>query len=440
VIVNLRSRFNQDYTPAQYAELMAFLHQRCGVPVKFRVAETPIFLTRDLLDGIAQSGIRLSSRLTADPAYLAAARRAIPAGYRVASETSRPHFLTADFALIRDSDGQLRPRLVELQAFPSLYAYQVILNAAYRDIYSLDEKFNQELRARPESFLSGLNEASYWQLLRKTIVGSHDPGTVVLTEVDPFHQKTLPDFNLTAQKLGIAVVDIASIEPEGSRLTYRGSSGRRIPISRIYNRAIADELIARNIQLQFDLECPWDVEWAGHPDWYFLISKFSIPFLCRPEVQSDGQPSVQPDPIVPPAVFLSDFLAGPGRVQLESAGVPLPAPSADAVYSSLLLKPLFSFAGKGIQFDPTHAQLLAIPPERRGDYLIQQRMTFVPTIETPFGLTQLEIRILYLWPDGGELFPAISLARLGRGRMMGVDHNRNLEWVGASGAFFPVAE
>ncbi len=436
MIVNLRSRFNQDYTPSQYAELLAFLRRRCGVPVEFRVAETPIFLTRNLLDGVAQSGIRFCSRLTADSAYLSAARQAIPAGYRVASETSRPNFLTADFAFIRDGDGQLQPRLVELQAFPSVYAYQVVLNAAYRDVYSLDVKFNNELQAKPETFLSGLNEDSYWQLLGKTIVGSHDPETVVLTEVDPFHQKTLPDFNLTARKLGIAVVDIASIEPEGSRLIYRDTGGRRIPISRIYNRAIADELIARNIQLQFDMERTWDVEWAGHPNWYFLISKFSLPFLSQPQDPT----SAQPDPVVPPAVFLSDFLAGPGRVQLESAGVPLPAPSADAVYSNLLLKPRFSFAGKGIQFDPAHAQLLAIPPESRGDYLLQQRMSFVPTIETPFGLTQFEIRILYLWPDGGELFPVISLARLGRGRMMGVDHNRNLEWVGASGAFFPVAD
>ena len=432
----LRSRFNEDYTPDKYAKLLAFLRQRCGVPIQFRVAETPVFLTEDLLNQVAHAGIRLTDRLTADTAYLTAARQAIPAGFRVASETSRPHFLTADFALIRDGSGQLTPRLVELQAFPSVYAFQAILNVAYRDIYILDAKFNKELQARPESFLSGLNENSYWQLLRQTIVGSHDPETVVLAEVDPLHQKTLPDFNLTAEKLGIAVVDIASIESEGSRLTCRNSSGRRIPISRIYNRAIADELMARNIQLQFDLQRPWDVEWAGHPNWYFLISKFSIPFLCRP----DKQTNTPADPVIPPSVFLNDFLAGTGRAQLESSGVPLPPPSADAVYSSLLLKPLFSFAGKGIQFDPTHAQLLAIPPERRGDYLLQQRMSFVPTIETPFGPTQLEIRILYLWPDGGEIIPALSLARLGRGRMMGVDHNRNLEWVGASGAFVPVAQ
>ena len=87
------------------------------------------------------------------------------------------------------------------------------------------------------------------------------------------------------------------------------------PIHRIYNRAIADELIARNIRLPFDLSHPWEVEWAGHPNWYFLISKFSIPWLSR-----TGR-----FPVVPPAVFLDDFLARPGRDFLAAAGVPLPA-------------------------------------------------------------------------------------------------------------------
>jgi hypothetical protein len=111
--------------------------------------------------------------------------------------------------------------------------------------------------------------------------------------------------------------------------------------------------------------------------------------------------------------------------------------NADAVYSDLLLKPLFSFAGKGIQFEPTQAQLEAIPAERRGDYLLQQRMTFVPTIDTPHGITQAEFRILYIWPDGEKLTATLSLVRLGRGKMMGVDHNKNQAWVGASAAFFP---
>jgi hypothetical protein len=440
LIPELRARFNSIYSPDQYPALLALLEERCGVPIEFRVAETPIFLTRQLLKEIAEAGSHLCRRLVNNRNYLAAARRAIPAGYRVAAETAHPHFLTADFALVREANdweasGRLAPRLVEMQAFPSVYAYQAVLNAAYREIFSLETATGAGL----DTFLSGLDEAAYWRLLGQTIVGSHDPETVVLTEVDPLHQKTRPDFEITARRLGIAVVDITTFEPDGDRLTYRNAQGRCIPVARIYNRAIADELIARRVRLKFDLEAHWNVEWAGHPNWYFLISKFSIPYLCRTGGESGtNDPGIES--VVPPAVFLSDFLAGLGREQLEAAGVPLPAPAADAVYSELLLKPLFSFAGKGIQFDPTQAQLEAIPPAQRGDYLLQQRMSFVPTIETPFGLTQAEIRVLYLWPDGGELTPALSLIRLGRGRMMGVDHNRNQQWVGASGAFFPAAE
>ena len=193
--------------------------------------------------------------------------------------------------------------------------------------------------------------------------------------------------------------------------------------------AIADELIMRNIQLPFDLTREWDVEWAGHPNWYFLISKFSIPWLSRPPARH---------PVVPPAVFLNDFLDGLGRKEFEAAGVSLPARvQPETAYPELLLKPLFSFAGKGIQFEPTHAQLEAIPLKDRGEFLLQQRMSFVTTIETPHGLTQAEIRILYLWPDEGRLTPVLPLVRLGRGKMMGVDHNKNQEWVGASAAFFP---
>lgn len=429
MIGEYRFRFNQNFRPDLYAAFLMRLEEDCGTKIEFRVAETPVFLPAELLREIAAAGTRLCKRLMGDQSYLAAARQAIPAGYRVAGENARPHFLTADFALVRTADGQLAPRLVEMQAFPSVYGYQVALNTAYREVFSLDAGMGPGL----EMFLSGLDEAGYWKLLRETIVGNHDPETVALTEVDPLHQKTWPDFAVTARKLGISVVDIATVEPEGDRLTYRNAAGRRVPIARIYNRAIADELIARRVPLQFDLERPWNVEWAGHPNWYFLISKFSIPYLCQPDAAGVHES------VVPPAVFLSDFLAGPGRAQLEAAGVPLPMSANDAVYSNLLLKPLFSFAGKGIQFDPTHAELESIPAEQRGNYLLQHRMSFVPTIDTPHGPTQAEIRILYLWPENSELTPALSLIRLGRGRMMGVDHNRNQEWVGASGAFFPVA-
>ncbi len=421
MIPDLRARFNERFVEDDYVGLLRRLEQRCGSRVEFRVAETPIFVPGALLQELSAHGAELAHSVIGNATCLDAARQAIPPGYRVANETAHPNFLTADFALMRDPNGALVPRMVELQAFPSVYGYQAELCWAYRDAYSLD----QGPRDQPlEVFLSSLDEEGYWQLLAHTIVAGHDPENVVLTELDPQHQKTLPDFEVTARRLGIAVVDIRALEPSGNRLHYRNANGRLVPIHRIYNRAIADELIAKRIQLPFDLQREWDVEWAGHPNWYFLISKFSIPWLSSP--------------VVPPAVFLSDFLDGPGRSRLAAAGVPLPRTSdPGTVYHHLLLKPLFSFAGKGIEFDPTQQLLDSINPAMRRDFLLQQRMNFEPTIETPYGLTQAEIRILYAWPDGGDLTPALSLVRLGRGKMMGVDHNRDLRWVGASAAFFP---
>src|SRR6185437_91275 len=412
LISSLRRQFNSAFTPAAYAELKALLAENCGGPIPFPVAETPIFIAKAFLDEMAAAGAALARHLIADSQYLDAARNAIPPGYSVAKETPLPHFLTADFALIRTPSGTLASRLVEIQAFPSVFAYQAELCSAYRSAFQLPKSLGD--------FLGGLNDSTYCDLLRQTILGSHAPDEFVLAEIDPLHQKTFPDFYLTSKRLGIPLVDIAAIEPIGNKLHYRDAAGRLRAIQRIYNCAIADELISRQIHLPFDLSRPWEVEWAGHPNWYFLISKFSIPWLAR-----TGQ-----FPVVPPAVFLDDFLEGSGEDFLASAGVPMPAgDSASRIYSNLLLKPLFSFAGKGIEFDPTHQRLESIPKAERGAYLLQQRMFFEPTIETPFGTTQAEIRILYLWPESGELTPALSLVRLGRGKMMGVDHNQNQRWV-----------
>ena len=420
MVPELRNRFNERYTPQAYSSLLQLVEERCNTRIEYRIAETPVFLPASLLEELSTSGIELTEALLGDADYLAEARKAIPAGYYVAGENAHPNFLTADFALIRDAAGKLVPRLVEIQAFPSVYGYQDVLSEAYRDAYALPASLG--------TYLGGLDEKGYWDLLTKTILGTHAPENVVLTELDPMHQKTLPDFNVTARRLGIAVVDIRSLEPVGNKLHYRDAAGRQIPIHRIYNRAIADELMARNVRLPFDLAHAWDVEWAGHPNWYFLISKFSIPWLCR----LPGS-----HPVVPPAVFVDEFLGINGRAELAAAGVDLPqAAGPETAYAELLLKPLFSFAGKGIEFEPTQARLESIPVQSRKDFLIQQRMRFAHTIETPHGMTQAEIRILYLWPDSGKLTPALSLVRLGRGKMMGVDHNKNQEWVGASAAFF----
>jgi hypothetical protein len=397
-----RDQFNAQYTPAGYTNLLSRLNEQTRTTIDFRIAETPCFIPRSLMNELADTGAILTHQLLDNPAYIQATEQAVPAKYRVPNDNPIPNFMTVDFGLVRNPDGSLQPKLVEMQAFPSIFGYQDILAPQYIETYNLQPDL--------EWHLGGHNEQTYWALLAKVILGKHDPENVVLAEIDPELQKTLPDFHVYEDKLGIATVDIAKLRKEGNRLYYE-RSGRWIPIHRIYNRAIVDELERKNLQLPFDYRDSLDVEWAGHPNWYFRISKFSLPYLNHPSV--------------PKAVFLDDWFA---RRNIDA----FPDDRA-----KLLLKPLYSFAGKGIQFAPTDDDINAIPVADRHLYLLQERVNFEPVIQTPHGPTQAEIRIMYLWPDGGTLEPVISLVRLGRGLMMGVDHNRDKQWVGGSAALMP---
>jgi hypothetical protein len=400
-----RTDFNERFTLGKYADLLRSLNERTQTNVEFRVAETPCFFPPELMQTMVNSGIELTEQLLGNQKYMSESNAAIPAEYCVPNQDARPHFMTVDFGLVRDADGKLQPKLVEMQAFPSLFGYQPILAQSYIDIYGLESSLQYRL--------GGLDDASYWSLLRETIVGKHDPENVVLAEINPEQQKTLPDFRIYEQRLGIQTVDVTALVKEGTKLFYRDLSGRLVRINRIYNRVIVDELVRNNISLPFDYRDDLDVEWAGHPNWYFRISKFSIPHLDHPAV--------------PAAVFLDDWYAGKSHDRLPEDR------------NQWVFKPLYSFAGKGIHFAPTDADLDAIPVSERHNYLLQERVRFEPVIQTPEGPTQAEIRILYVCPDGGILTPMTSLVRMGRGMMMGVDQNRDKTWVGGSAGLFPAA-
>jgi hypothetical protein len=402
VLPELRQAFNRDYRPERYQVLLEDCARRGRAPLEFRISETPCFFPRSLMQQIADTGAELTHQLLGNAAFLKASEEAVPERFRVPHCPDHPHFMTADFGLVREDDGSLASRLVELQAFPSIFGFQTVLSESYARTFNLPENL--------ERFLNGHDDASYWALLRSVIVGDHAPENVVLLEIEPEAQKTLPDFHVHEDRLGIRTVDIARLKREGRRLFYRRGT-RDVPIERIYNRAIVDELERKGIALPFDYRDDLDVEWAGHPNWYFRISKFAIPWLHHPAV--------------PPAVFLSDWYDGKGRVLLSDDP------------EEWVFKPLYSFAGKGVQFAPTDIELTAIPADQRHNFLLQQRVRFEPVIDTPHGLTQAEVRIMYVWPDGETLQPVISLIRMGRGKMMGVDHNRNQEWVGASSGFCP---
>jgi hypothetical protein len=370
MIPELRRQFNERYTPERYRRFLKMLDDGCGTHVKFRNCETPCFFPRPLIQRMEQDGRELIQQLMA-PDYLKRSDVTIPVEYRVPNEDARPLFIQVDFGLTET----LEPKLVEIQAFPSLYAYQPFLQRTYKEAYELD-------LALDPSF-----EADF----RRAVLGDHDPENVVLLEIDPLEQKTLPDFLLTERLLGIKTVCITQVEKRGNRLYYDG-----VPIERIYNRVIVDELQRKHIRLPFDYRDDLQVEWAGHPNWYFRISKFSLPFLKHASV--------------PQTRFLSE-------------GVP------DDL-ENWVLKPLYSFAGLGVVIGPTPDDIarVKIPDE----YILQERVNFASLIDTPCGATKAEIRMMFLWLD--DLRSVTTIIRMGRGKMMGVDHNRDLEWVGASSA------
>ena len=391
MIPSYRHAFNSNFTAEKYEQLRREMTARCGMEVPFALCETPCFFPEALVERMGEDGKALIRQLVENPEYRARSEASIPARFRVPNESPHPMFIQVDFGLVRDSAGELQPKLVELQAFPSLYAYQPVLAQAYIDVFGLDPTLRY--------YLSGLDSTSYRRLLQDAIVAGHDQANVVLMEVHPEEQKTRPDFLLTEKLLGVRTVCITKICKEGRRLFYE-EDGKRVPIKRIYNRTIADELERKGVPLPFDFRDELDVEWAGHPNWYFRISKYSIPYLKNPSV---------------PRTWFLDQL-----------------PEVPADLENFVLKPLYSFAGLGVVIAPSRKEIEAIPEGKRSEYILQERLNFAPVVETPHGATKVELRIMYVWID--QLVPVLTIVRMGRGLMMGVDHNKNMKWVGSSAA------
>lgn len=389
MVPSLRHAFNASWTPAKYADFLRRLEEGLGEAPRFRNCETPCFFPKSVLDRLVDEGAAMIRQLTSDAEYRKRSDITIPPEYNVPNEDPLPMFLQVDFGLTEQNE----PKLVEIQAFPSLYAYQPYLAQTYREACGLDRSL--------QCCLGGLNEDSYPALLRDAIVAGHDPANVVLLEIEPQQQKTKCDFDLTERMLGVRAVCLTEVRKEGRRLFY-DRDGKQTEIRRIYNRAIVDELARKpNIRPGFDFRDELDVEWAGHPNWYFRISKFSIPFLKQASV--------------PKTWFLNDVRELPDDLD------------------NYVLKPLYSFAGLGVVVGPTREDFDRIPEDKRDQYILQERVNFASPIETPHGPTKAEIRVMYVWTD--QLRAVNTIVRMGRGKMMGVDHNKNLEWVGASAGF-----
>jgi hypothetical protein len=371
---------------------------------EFRLAETPLLLPPDLREKCERTACEILADLRR-PEVTAACRKAIPPRFDMPRMDAEPHFMSIDLAIVREPDGSLGPRLIELQAFSSLYAMTLVQGEIWGEVLSS----MPGMPSRWTSLFSGLDRNSYLRLLRRTILADAAPEEVVLLDIDPASQKTRPDFHATADLLGVRSVCVSELKREGNRLFAPGN-GKLLPVRRILHRVVFDELDRRNVPMCFDYRDALDVTWVAHPNWYWVWSKFTLPHIEHPAL--------------PATRYLSDVEEIPRDL------------------GRYILKPLFSFAGQGVKVDLDRSVIEGIPPAERHGWLLQEKVEYAAALKAPDGSgVKAEIRMMFLRPDDADrLVLAINLVRLSRGKMHGVDHNKGLDWVGSSIAVWPVEE
>jgi hypothetical protein len=397
MVAAMRKWFNENFSEEKYKAYIKELHLLHPGALEFRVAETAIFVDKvftqkmisacgSIVDVITQSNFK---SITA---------HAIPDDVRVPNENDHAHFIAFDFGVCENEQGELEPQLVEMQGFPSLFAYQVFHSEVTRKYFNLPNSY--------DSYLSGFDKKSYLRLLKEIIVKDCDPENVILLEVLPHQQKTRIDFYCTQDYLHIPVVCVTELMREGKKLYYRNAEEELVEVKRIYNRVIFDDLQQQSPEIQEKgkiLLEELEVEWVPHPNWFYRISKFTMPYLHHP--------------YIPETNFLSDVKQIPGDLQ------------------NYVLKPLFSFAGQGVVIDVTKADIEKVKDPH--NWILQRKVKYADVIETPDIPAKAEIRIFYFWKDG-ESRPVAThnLARLSKGKMIGVRYNKDKEWVGGATAYF----
>ncbi len=391
MVPKYRKQYNEEFSAEKYEEIKTTIAERAGKPVKFRISESPIFLTNDLKLKINDACESIISQIKSLPNELL--QKAIPDDCRVPNDTPKPHFLAIDFGICKNEQGVIEPQLIELQAFPTLYAFQ----EEYEDVVNEIFPFTKILK-------NSIPKPQYINYLKEIIVGDEKPENVILLEIFPEQQKTDVDFALTEKYLGIKTVCLTKIKKDGKKLFYE-NQGRLTPVHRIYNRVILDELDRiPDLKTEFDFREEVDVKWVTHPNWFFKISKFILPYLEHE--------------FVPKSYFLNEFPAA------EDLG-------------NFVLKPLFSFAGSGVNLEPTAEEIEKI--EDKENYIMQRKVFYEPLFEDIRGeKSKAEIRMLFLWKEDSDI-PVLmdNLVRMTKVAMANVDFNKKDDiWIGSSIAFF----
>jgi hypothetical protein len=392
----LRKQYNEAFTKEKYEAFLNDLNNIFPDQLEFRVAETPLYIPRDFTDKVIAACESIIDVITT-PTYQQQSNRAIPDSLRVPNEDDHPHFIAFDFGICQNAKGELEPQLIEMQGFPSLFTWQVLLAEMHEKHFGKPDNYS--------TYLNGFNRESYIMLLRKIIIADANPENVILLEIFPEQQKTRVDFFATEELLGIKTVCLTKLKQEGKDLYYE-KDGKLIKVKRIYNRLIFDDLFQQPKEVQekgriFQQEL--NVTWVPHPNWFYRLSKYTLPYIDHP--------------YVPHTQFLSDVSALP--IDLEN----------------YVVKPLFSFAGQGVIIDVTKDAIEAInDPE---NWILQRKVQYAAVIDTPDEPAKAEIRIFYFWEPGAvRPVAANNLSRLSKGKMVGVRYNKDKEWVGGSFCLF----
>jgi hypothetical protein len=396
MIPELRRSFNASFSEATYQRYLLALQAPYPGALDFRVAETPVFIPAFFRDKMLAACEHIIDVIVA-PGFMQQSEVAIPSAYHVPGDEKYPQCLVFDFGICENTSGEYEPQLIEMQGFPSLFGYQIWHEEVTRRNFSIP--------GNCRSYLNGYTPESYSAFLREMILGKHNPESVILLEIFPHRQKTRIDFYCTAHYTGISIVCLTELELDGKQLFYR-KEGKRIRVERIYNRIIFDELQQQPEEIKTKgqmLMQELEVEWVPHPNWFYRISKHTLPYLQHP--------------YVPSTHFLSDVTVLPDDL------------------NNYVLKPLFSFAGQGVIIDLQPDDLKKIHDPQ--NWILQRKVKYADAIDTPDGPAKAEIRLFYFWKEGTARPVAVNnLARLSKGKMIGVRYNKDKSWVGGSLAYF----
>ncbi len=390
-----RKQFNAEFNETKYQEYLNYINALYPNSVGFRIAETPIFLPATFKIQLLEVGDYVCSQILAAD-FTSKTEKSLRNTSITPNEIGLPECIVMDFAIANNDQNEIVPALIELQGFPSLFAFEVLQDEALRNSYTIPENVTP--------YLNGYTKEKYQRHLSTIIKGEQGEHTVLL-ELYPEQQKTRIDFYCTQHYLAIPVVCITEIFKKGNSLYYQ-REGIDIKIDRIYNRVVADELKNQPEEIKEKaaiLYSDLDVRWVTHPNHFFRISKYLLPFL-----QHDWIPKTE---------FVDQIESIPHHLE------------------NYILKPLFSFAGQGVIIDVQSSDFVSITdPE---NWIMQEKVTYALCIATPDGFAKAEIRLFYFWDKPTQKYIAtLNLCRLSKGKMIGVNYNQTATWVGGSLAYF----